>query len=403
MTHLRIEQAEGSTEYISSAGAKKLYELCKNSTFDNASNLQGTCHIQGGGYAVYKTYLETMFPNFHLTMDREYFVIQDSEFENVLAQNWGDGTGITAAQLLNVKDTTRNNWIPAEILSNTSITDLTELQYCTGIAGNDQTNYFSWRNHFESMHSLQKIVFPNTILGIWGRYGGFIFSGTGAPGMSSTSMNDLRYVDFNGIPDLSCVFGGEFPNLETVILGEGCVSCTQFLTEVTAVTNITSFSIPSTLQKITGIQETKITSLTIPGTLTFLGGCRYNPLLQEIIFQDSNNPLTIDGSGSWNSGTFSFCPLIQTIIFPDRDITFTDQYQMGSMESLTTIVFKRKPVSINWSKFTLRRTQGMQTNNLTDMYFPDADYEDMVADIQAANSNYTYVTFHKLSDYPGTL
>ena len=99
MTHLRIEQTVGQTEYISTSTAKKLYDIAKSGTLDVSSNLQGTCHIQGGGYDVYKTFLEAKFPDFHLSMDKQYVLFEDSLCESIIATQIGDGTGVTLAEI----------------------------------------------------------------------------------------------------------------------------------------------------------------------------------------------------------------------------------------------------------------------------------------------------------------
>jgi len=77
--------------------------------------------------------------------------------------------------------------------------------------------------------------------------------------------------------------------------------------------------------------------------------------LQNIIFEDSNVPLQISGASSVTGGTFAYCPLITTLIFPNRPITFDANSNgfISNMQGLTTLVFKAKPVSVDWSKFAI--------------------------------------------------
>ena len=248
------------------------------------------------------------------------------------------------------------------------------------------------------MTSLEKIIFPNTLTAIYGRYDNFIFK----------NLQNLKYVDFNGIKRVEYAFGGNMPNLETLIFGEGCEEISQFMNYLSANTKITSILFPSTIKKIHGIRRTLITSITISGNVQEFGSAGNNSNLQNVIFEDSNVPLLIGGGSYPISGTFEYCPLITTLIFPNRPITFDANSSgfISNMQGLTTLVFKAKPVSVDWSKFSIQYISGygmQKFNNVTDIYFPDADYNDMVQDFQNANSNYNLVTFHRLSDYPGQL
>ena len=404
MTHLRIEQ-NNIQENVSSAVIKKLYELATSGDLDQSSNLAGNIHTTG----TYQEYIDVlcktqqnpngMFPDLTISYNKLYYKFNDPVFQQVCAQNWGDGVGITQSEFANITDTNNYNWIPTQILNNTSIKDLTELQYFTNIKGNDEGNGFSWKTHFNNMTSLEKVVLPSTITMLSGRYGGEMF----------INQTNLKYVDLGGIKICRYLFGGNFPNLETIIIPEGCEEVDFTFRETSQNTKITSITFPSTLKTVSALGWTLITSLTIPGTLQVLWSMHNNHYLQNVVFEDSNVPLTIYGSWGGLGGIFSYSQ-ISTLIFPDRPITFDNNggnnYFIGKMRYLTTLVFKRKPVSIDWSYFHIQTIPGYGSehfNEVTDIYFPDADYNDMVADFQAANSNYSLVTFHKLSDYPGQL
>lgn len=160
MTHLRIEQAEGQTEYMSAASIRKLYELCRDSQLDINSKLQGTCHISGG-YAIWKSTLETMFPNFHLIMDKEYVPFNDPEFEAAcVAAYSSDGVGMTMADFQAVTD----NGPLSAFNGNDKITDMTEFKYFTNIPGDRTWSDQSWTPFaIYDLPNLTTICFPDQI------------------------------------------------------------------------------------------------------------------------------------------------------------------------------------------------------------------------------------------------
>jgi hypothetical protein len=95
--HLYIEQSEGLTEPVSSGVIKKLYELAVGG-LDSTSNLIGSVSTTVTS-AQYKTYLEGLFPNFHITADQYTLSFEDAEVENICITNWGSNGGVTLTQL----------------------------------------------------------------------------------------------------------------------------------------------------------------------------------------------------------------------------------------------------------------------------------------------------------------
>lgn len=104
MTHLRIEQDDGSTQYVSNSVITKLYELAISGDLDQNSNLIGNLHVSGT-YRKYKDYLEQQFNStnnkgpLYITADNYYKSFVDPNAARFFANcPAGDGSGITEAQ-----------------------------------------------------------------------------------------------------------------------------------------------------------------------------------------------------------------------------------------------------------------------------------------------------------------
>lgn len=175
MTHLRIEQ-NNIQENVSSAVIKKLYELATSGDLDQSSNLAGVVSIPGG-YAIWKNTLETMFPDFHLTMGREYVPFNDPAFEAACVANFSsDGIGMTMTDFQAVTD---NRPLYA-FNGNGSIVDMSEFKYFTNMPGdpndNDQTytgiplSYISNLRIIEFPDQIQRLVIHHGYISQEDRY-----------------------------------------------------------------------------------------------------------------------------------------------------------------------------------------------------------------------------------------
>lgn len=141
MTHLRIEQEEGTTEYVSTAIISKLYQYAKeikdyeadpNNNFsgDSQVSLKGTLSVP----KAYKDEVEWLtdadildvsqkkFPDLHITAQALYIKFVDPEVKRVLLTKYGDGTGITREDMSSVTSLAQNLF-----KNNTVITSFDEL------------------------------------------------------------------------------------------------------------------------------------------------------------------------------------------------------------------------------------------------------------------------------------
>ena len=125
MKHLYIKQ-NNNVEIVSSDIIEKLYQISQGglySTSDLIGNLQCT-----HAYDDAVTYLTTKFKNLQINVtDGKYIRFADKEVEKICAANWGDGTGITAAQAAAVSS------IGIKFIYNENIISFEEFKYFTNV------------------------------------------------------------------------------------------------------------------------------------------------------------------------------------------------------------------------------------------------------------------------------
>lgn len=111
--HLEVLQSESVTEQnVTSATIEKLYDLAYSnpslgitSKLDATSNLQGTLSLYAT-YQDYVTYLQNKYPNLHINATTYYYRFKDKELNNICAQLFGDGIGVTTGELTAVSSFT---------------------------------------------------------------------------------------------------------------------------------------------------------------------------------------------------------------------------------------------------------------------------------------------------------
>ena len=128
MTHLKIEQNNGTRETVASSVIKKLYDLAKEIELD----VNGTIALKGwlytsATYQDYITYLQNISkingePQLIIDAGKAYITFADPEIQSGLATEYGDGTGVT---LTNMSGITRLK--DALFNYNTSVQSFNEL------------------------------------------------------------------------------------------------------------------------------------------------------------------------------------------------------------------------------------------------------------------------------------
>jgi len=98
MTHLRIEQNTGLTEEVNASIIAKLYELAISGDLDETSDLKGRLH-SSVARDMHVSYLNNHFEDLTILADSLYITFEDPEVDRVLSNVWGDGNGITNAQI----------------------------------------------------------------------------------------------------------------------------------------------------------------------------------------------------------------------------------------------------------------------------------------------------------------
>lgn len=126
MTHLRIEQNNGTTEDVSSSVVNKLYEIVSSGNLDQYSNLSGRINILSSTYQKYIDYLRTTCSNLTILNNFESYVwFEDQTVEQLLKQKYSiTSEGIKPSQIAD----SNVHYIPQDTFrDNTTITSFNEL------------------------------------------------------------------------------------------------------------------------------------------------------------------------------------------------------------------------------------------------------------------------------------
>ena len=358
MTHLYIEQ-NGITEEVSSSVISKLYQLASSGTLDGTSNLKGRLHSSiGRDVEIY--YLTTHYQDLHISVDALYISFVDPEVERVLINQWGDGSGITEAQI------NSHNNIGSIFKSNTTITSFDELDRFASVTtisnqafegasnltsiGLSNIQYIGW-NAFKGADITGSISMPNIKV-----IGSISESGAGNRGQAFAGNKHITSVScgsylthlfdysFTNCTSLQTVTG--LDNLQTI--GPSVFSGCSALTSVTGLSNITS--IPAAMfqncasltdvdidwTKITSIDSyafsnctsLNITSLSIPN-LTNLGrNAFYGVPIQSI---KNLGSITSFGICAFQGNT-----ALTSVVLPNT-LTTIAQTAFGDCTNLATI------------------------------------------------------------------
>lgn len=225
MIHLKIEQ-DGITEEVTSSVISKLYEIASTSTLDNTSNLKGRLHSVVARDA-HVTYLNTNYPDLHISADKLYITFEDAEVDRILTQKFGDGVGVTDIDMLSV----------------TNITD------ATGFANNTTVQTFNELGRFSTIKRLYTFAFNQCTnltsidLSNIEHVGGEALRGTNLTGVINLpnviSIGDsARAESFGYCENITEINIGSSFNSDTTYMRYAFNGCTN-LEKVTGLNNIT--------------------------------------------------------------------------------------------------------------------------------------------------------------------
>ena len=133
MTHLRIEQNTSSNEYVASDIIHKLYETAKcildteeaNNVQESQVSLKGSLYTTAC-YRSEKQYLESKFPDLHITTDDYIVKFEDNVVENKLLSLYGVDGIITESRAASISQPTAS-----DMFKNTSAVSFNELPLFT--------------------------------------------------------------------------------------------------------------------------------------------------------------------------------------------------------------------------------------------------------------------------------
>lgn len=301
MTHLYIEQNTGLTEEVNSSIISKLYELAISGDLDETSDLKGRLHstVARDNHVAY---LNEHFEDLTVTADLLYITFADPEVDRVLSNWWGDGTGITSAQMATK---TELNFSSVDsitdrkpFINNTSIRTFNELGRFTTIK-TIGTQTFE-RSYIESI-DLSNIEYIN-----WAAFTVTHLTGTiNLPSIKKLGAGlGAQQGDCFSYTNITNVICG--PNLE--LLGQSVFKNCTSLQTVTGLSNLTSMA----NECFHGC--TSLTSVDLNTNIAFSPNLFTNCSNLETIGSWINDSVSVD------RGTFDGC---SSLVFPDElTVTF---------------------------------------------------------------------------------
>ena len=329
MTHLRIEQ-NNIPEVVTSNVIHKLYETAKaiidaeaaNDVQESQVSLKGNLQVSKA-YGDEIDWLETKFPDLHITASARYIRFQDSAVESLLANRYGDGTGLTATQAALIQN------FNSIFGNNTSIEYFEELSQFQNITEINENN------RFNSCTNLKRIDLSNItkISGSNGYQRWNFESCTNLEDVGDTSnCTYFGYMAFNNCSKLSSV-----DLSSAVYIGTGAFyNCSklEFSNLPTSITYVGESA-------FMGVKKLP-TVINLPN-LTALSNSAFAGNSDIVHIQDLG---TIDtfgyGTNGYGWNPFQNCNNIETIILPETVTTIgfgsADINKMRWIKILSTVV-----------------------------------------------------------------
>lgn len=299
MTHLRIEQAIGQTEYVSDSVVEKLYEIVTNSALDNSSNLQGTVHVNIG-YRTHINSITTAYPDFHVITDAYAIPFEDPNMAAYLNSIGVGSNGMVTEAQAAAATMVANS-------ANTTITKFNELRYFTQItqSRNGWTGMNSGFVRFYNWTALEEVDISNfTSLG---HNNGASWEDTfrGCTSLktvtASNKLTQIGFSAFDGCSNLESITGlsGD------ITLATNAFSGCQKLTDA-SFQNVTSFDFVSGVGRSLFENCKLITTIPLNSNVTSL---------ERAVFENCSALTTIDTHNITNFGERCFmgCTSLATV------------------------------------------------------------------------------------------
>lgn len=299
MTHLYIEQATDRTEEVNSSIISKLYELAISGDLDETSDLKGRLHSITG-YKFQIDYLNNNFQDLIVSADNKYQFFEDKAVENILATNWGDGTGITASQIASVQN------FNLKFSNKQNIQTFNELSKFTNITEINNSNRFNGCTNLRSI-DLKNITKISGVIGNQ-RWNFEDCSNLENVGDISNCLF-FGYYAFRNCSKLTTV---DAPNATEFYTGafDGCTNLNLLIDQ----SKITKIDGPSVFKKCAKIQG--FSTINMPNlTGEILGGVFTDCTQIENVV--NLGKITAIGQPYYNDGVFKGCTNLKTVVLPE--------------------------------------------------------------------------------------
>ena len=299
MEHIKIEQ-NSNVEVVDSNIIHKLAEEAQDC--DASSNMTGNLQTTNA-YEDDVDFLTTKFPGLSINATQGlYLRIADPAVQNILATNFGDGTGITKAQAQSLQH------FNSKFANNTDIETFNELSKFTNITE------INWNNRFNSCTNLKSIDLSN-ITKISGSNGGERWNFENCSNLESVGdTSNLTYIGYNAFNKCSHLLTIDTSNVTTI--GD---SAFWFCTALTRA-DLSSLQTISDYAFARCRNVTDFVNLRIPNLTGKLGGSAFSECSQIINVLDLGTIDTI-GAAYIDWDPFMKCNNLETRVVPETVTT----------------------------------------------------------------------------------
>lgn len=341
---------------------------------DGLPVLEGTLSIEGGAYEDDIAEVQGAFGGITINYDplKMYVKFADKEVQRICAENWGDGTGITEAQVEAV------DIINTQFTQNTEITTFNELEKFTKLFAIVPSSSLGDYHGFNGCISLQSIRIPNSVTEL----GSFAFAGC----IELSSINlptDLTFIGHQcfynckkitneiNLPKLVTLSEGAFYGtaIERVI-SLGAVTIIPGSTNINyaAFANCKNLKSIGLLNKITeiganafnGCTSLEMEDLQLPNLETLGQNAFYGVKIKKI--SNLGKVISLTGVAS-NNGTFGDNSVLEEIILPNT--LQTVGYDCFRNYKNTSIVLSESITTILTNGFANSGVEFVKLPNLT--------------------------------------
>ena len=331
------------------------YGLYAGAYFDGGLRVENLPNISGSLDAsnlkgVYKEDIENIqraLPGLKLKFNSDNFYIsfEDKKVQRICATNWGDGTGITEAQVEAV------DIIDTQFTKNTEITTFNELEKFTKLFAIVQSSSLGDYHGFNGCTSLQSIRIPNSVTEL----GRFAF--TGCVELSSINLpTDLTFIGLQcfynckkitneiNLPKLATLSGGAFYGtaIERVIsLGAVTIIPGSNNINYAAFANCKNLKSIGLLNKITeiganafnGCTSLEIDDLNLPNLETLGQNAFYGVKIKKI--SDLGTITTLPTATTWTQN-FGDKSVLEEVVLPNS-VSALESYAFYNYTALKKI------------------------------------------------------------------